>query len=66
MIEAARNYESSREGLRLRWMNILYELGQQSGTNTIMLVPSVMPEAGWPPMGMYGFKELPKNQSSKK
>jgi hypothetical protein len=47
-------------------MNILYELGQQSGTNTIMLVPSVMPEAGWPPVGMYGFKELPKNQTTKK
>jgi hypothetical protein len=57
-------YETSHEGLRLRWMNILYELGQQSGTNTIMLVPSVMPEAGWPPVGMYGFKELPKNQPS--
>ena len=64
MIEAARMYEKSHEGLRLRWMNILYELGQQSGTNTIMLVPSVMPEAGWPPVGMYGFKELPKNQDS--
>jgi regulator of protease activity HflC (stomatin/prohibitin superfamily) len=60
MIEAAKNYENSNEGLRLRWMNILYELGQQSGTNTIMLVPSVMPEAGWPPVGMFGFKELPK------
>jgi regulator of protease activity HflC (stomatin/prohibitin superfamily) len=62
MIEAAHMYETSREGLRLRWMNILYELGQQAGSNTIMLVPSVMPEAGWPPIGMYGFKELPKNQ----
>ena len=29
MIEAARNYETSHEGLRRRWMNILYELGQQ-------------------------------------
>jgi regulator of protease activity HflC (stomatin/prohibitin superfamily) len=66
MIEAARMYETSHEGLRLRWMNILYELGQQSGTNTIMLVPSVMPEAGWPPIGMYGFKELPKNKASSK
>ena len=63
MIEAARMYETSREGLRLRWMNILYELGQQAGSNTIMLVPSVMPEAGWPPIGMYGFKELPKGQT---
>jgi regulator of protease activity HflC (stomatin/prohibitin superfamily) len=62
MIEAARMYETSHEGLRLRWMNILYELGQQSGSNTIMLVPSAMPEAGWPPMGMFGFKELPKGQ----
>jgi regulator of protease activity HflC (stomatin/prohibitin superfamily) len=62
MIEAAKMYETSQEGLRLRWMNILYELGQQAGTNTIMLVPAVMPEAGWPPVGMYGFKELPKGQ----
>jgi regulator of protease activity HflC (stomatin/prohibitin superfamily) len=61
-IEAAKMYETSPEGLRLRWMNILYELGQQAGTNTIMLVPSSMPEAGWPPVGMYGFKELPKGQ----
>ena len=60
MIEAAKMYEASPIGLRLRWMNILYELGQQAGTNTIMLVPASMPEAGWPPVGMYGFKELPK------
>jgi regulator of protease activity HflC (stomatin/prohibitin superfamily) len=65
MIEAARMYETSHEGLRLRWMNILYELGQQAGSNTIMLVPSAMPEAGWPPIGMFGFKELPKNQKDK-
>ena len=62
MIEAAKNYESSSEGLRLRWMNILYELGQQAGTNTIMLVPASMPEAGWPPVGTYGFKEFPRGQ----
>ena len=66
MIEAARMYETSHEGLRLRWMNILYELGQQAGTNTIMLVPSAMPEAGWPPIGMYGFKELPKGEEADK
>ena len=35
-----------------------------AGTNTIMLVPSSMPEAGWPPIGMYGFKELPKAEPS--
>jgi regulator of protease activity HflC (stomatin/prohibitin superfamily) len=63
MIQAASMYEKSHEGLRLRWMNILYELGQQSSSNTIMLVPSVMPEAGWPPMGMYGFKEIGKKEA---
>lgn len=63
MIEAANLYEKSHEALRLRWMNILYEIGQQAGTNTIMLVPSSMPEAGWPPIGMYGFKEIPKGQA---
>ena len=65
MIEAAKAYESSPEGLRLRWMNILYELGQQSQTNTIMLIPASMPEAGWPPIGTYGFKDLtmPSNSS---
>jgi len=62
MIEAAKMYESSEQGLRLRWMNIIYELGQQAGTNTIMLIPSSMPEAGWPPVGTFGFKELPKGQ----
>jgi regulator of protease activity HflC (stomatin/prohibitin superfamily) len=64
MIEAAKMYESSQEGLRLRWMNILYELGQQSQTNTIMLVPAVMPEAGWPPVGVYGFNDLLKGQKA--
>jgi regulator of protease activity HflC (stomatin/prohibitin superfamily) len=63
MIEAASLYEKSHEALRLRWMNILYEIGQQSSTNTIMLVPSSMPEAGWPPMGMYGFKEIGKKEN---
>ncbi|HLN44900.1 MAG TPA: SPFH domain-containing protein [Candidatus Sulfotelmatobacter sp.] len=66
MIEAAKMYESSHEGLRLRWMNILYELGQQAGSNTIMLVPASMPEAGWPPIGMYGFKEIPKGNANEK
>jgi regulator of protease activity HflC (stomatin/prohibitin superfamily) len=63
MIEAANLYEKSHEALRLRWMNILYEIGQQSSTNTIMLVPSSMPEAGWPPIGMYGFKEIVKKET---
>jgi regulator of protease activity HflC (stomatin/prohibitin superfamily) len=66
MIEAAKMYESSEQGLRLRWMNILYELGQQAGTNTIMLVPASMPEAGWPPIGTYGLKEIPRGQPGEK
>lgn len=64
MIEAAKAYESSPVGLRLRWMNILYELGQQSQTNTIMLIPASMPEAGWPPVGTYGFKDLTQAQQA--
>jgi len=28
-----------------------------------MLVPSSMPEAGWPPMGMFGFKEIGKKET---
>ncbi len=66
MIEAAKMYESSAEGLRLRWMNILYELGQQAGTNTIMLVPASMPEAGWPPIGTFGLKEIPRGEPADK
>jgi regulator of protease activity HflC (stomatin/prohibitin superfamily) len=66
MIEAAKMYESSEQGLRLRWMNIIYELGQQAGTNTIMLIPSSMPEAGWPPIGTYGFKQLPMGENTEK
>src|SRR5512136_1645199 len=62
MIEAAKMYEQSPDGMRLRWMNILYELGQQAGSNTIMLVPAHMPEAGVPNVGMYGFKEIPKGE----
>lgn len=62
MVEAAKMYESSPDGLRLRWMNMLYELGQQSGSNTIMTVPAVMPEAGWPPIGTLESRTVPKAQ----
>jgi len=58
MIEAADLYKKTPEAMALRWMNILYELGQQSGTNTIMLVPSTMPEAGVPSIGMFGFRKI--------
>jgi regulator of protease activity HflC (stomatin/prohibitin superfamily) len=58
MIEAAKMYEQSQDGLRLRWMNILYELGQQAGSNTIMLIPANMPEAGVANIGTLGLKEI--------
>lgn len=43
MIEAAKMYEDSAGGLTLRWMNILYEIGQQQGTNTLMIIPANIP-----------------------
>ncbi len=58
MIDAAQLYEKNMKALSLRWMNILYEIGQQPGTNTIMLVPSTMPEVGVPPVGFYGLKKI--------
>ena len=64
MIEAAKMYEQSPDGLRLRWMNILYELGQQSGSNTIMLIPAQMPEAGVSAIGALGLKEIKNPQAS--
>jgi len=64
MIEAAKMYEQSPDGLRLRWMNILYELGQQSGSNTIMLVPANMPEAGVSAIGTLGLKEIQNPQAN--
>lgn len=62
MIEAAKMYEGSAEGLTLRWMNILYEIGQQPNTNTLMLVPANMPTAGISPIGLF----TPQNISKKK
>jgi regulator of protease activity HflC (stomatin/prohibitin superfamily) len=66
MIEAAKQYESSPGGMALRWMNILYELGQQAGSNTIMLVPTNMPTAGVAPIGIYGLagKTAPKDNGT--
>ncbi len=65
MIEAAKTYEQSPEGMALRWMNILYEMGQQSGANTIMLIPANMPTAGIASsgisgMGYFGFQPIAK------
>ena len=66
MIEAANLYEKNLRALALRWMNILYEIGQQPGTNTIMLIPSTMPEAGIPTMGLLGLREITKTEEKKR
>ena len=43
----------------------LYEIGQQPGTNTIMLIPSTMPEAGVPLVGLYGLRKIGEQEKSK-
>lgn len=60
MIEAAKMYEDSAEGLTLRWMNILYEIGQQQGTNTLMIIPANIPIAGASPIGLFTPPALKK------
>jgi hypothetical protein len=69
MIEAAKMYEGSQDGLALRWMNILYEIGQQQQANTIMMIPANMPVAGIAPVGLTNLQTMKKEQnppSSKK
>lgn len=62
MIDAAKLYEQSPQGMTLRWMNILYEMGQQSHSNTIMLIPSLLPTAGIQPVGLFGIQDLAKRK----
>lgn len=64
MIEAAKLYEASQEGLALRWMNILYEIGQQQQANTIMMIPANMPIAGIAPVGLTNLQTT-RRESSK-
>jgi regulator of protease activity HflC (stomatin/prohibitin superfamily) len=66
MIEAAKMYENSAEGLTLRWMNILYEIGQQPNTNTLMLVPANMPTAGISPIGLFNPQKINKKKEEEK
>ena len=56
MIEAANLYKDNNEALSLRWMNILYEIGQQQGANTLMLIPSNIPTAGFAHLGITALK----------
>ena len=65
MIDAAKMYRETPEGMTLRWMNILYEMGQQQGTNTIMLVPANVPTAGVSTLGVYGIQDLVKAKGKK-
>jgi len=52
MIEAANLYKENPDALSLRWMNILYEIGQQQGASTMMLIPANMATAGFAPLGL--------------
>jgi regulator of protease activity HflC (stomatin/prohibitin superfamily) len=65
MIDAAKMYEDSEEGMTLRWMNILYEIGQQPGTNTIVLVPANLPTAGMSP-GIHRVRPLIEGMKGKR
>ncbi len=56
MIEAANMYKDNNEALSLRWMNILYEIGQQPCANTLMLIPSNIPTAGFAPLGITALR----------
>jgi regulator of protease activity HflC (stomatin/prohibitin superfamily) len=64
MIEAAKMYEESHDGLALRWMNILYEIGQQQQANTIMIIPANMPIAGIAPVGLSNLQTMKKEPSA--
>lgn len=57
MIKAAQLYEKNKTALLLRWMNMIYEIGQQPGTNTLIFVPSNIPEVG-PSIGILGLKSI--------
>ncbi|MCD6563352.1 MAG: slipin family protein [Thermoproteales archaeon] len=57
MLKAAQLYEENKTALLLRWMNMIYEIGQQPGTNTLIFVPTNIPEAG-PSINILGVKGL--------
>jgi len=57
IIEAAKNYNNVPGALTLRWMNMLYEIGRQPGTNTLIFVPSNIPQVNVP-LNVLGLKGL--------
>ena len=67
MLKASKVYEKNRIALMLRWMNMLYEIGQQPGTNTLIFVPANVPEAGFPfsILGIKGLEKLSKEKEEK-
>jgi regulator of protease activity HflC (stomatin/prohibitin superfamily) len=80
MIEAADKYAKSPHAMELRWINLLFEAATEGGA-TIMLVPANIPIAGFstnstsgnpsnnpgfPPVGVYGMKEIPVEKKEKK
>lgn len=57
-LEAARIYADNPRALEIRWMNILYELGQ-TGKGSIIFIPVQMPSVAFPAVGMLGVEKLP-------
>mgnify|MGYP003882061231 CR=1 FL=1 len=62
ILEAAENYNKVPGALTLRWMNMLYEIGRQPGTNTIVFIPSNIPQINVPlnVLGLRGIEEQAK------
>lgn len=54
-LEAAKEYAKDPAALTLRWMNILYELGRSGENNTIIFVPSNLPQANIAALGLVGL-----------
>jgi len=48
-------YAKNRIALMLRWTNMLYEIGQQLGTNILIFIPANTPVSIF---GLKGLKEL--------
>ena len=64
IIEAAKNYNKTPGALTLRWMNMLYEIGRQPGTNTLVFIPSNIPQVSVPLniLGLKGIEDLTKKK----
>jgi len=68
IIEAAKKYNEIPGALTLRWMNMLYEIGRQPGTNTLIFIPSNIPQVNVPlnVLGLKGIEELSEKGANAK